>query len=55
LAHARTALSEKQACLELRGQLTKYHLGVPRAAALRDQLVRAESLAEIEACFSAFL
>jgi tRNA-dihydrouridine synthase B len=55
LALSRTALSEKQACLELRGQLTKYQLGVPRAAALRDQLVRAESLAEIEACFSAFL
>jgi nifR3 family TIM-barrel protein len=51
LALSRTALCERQACLELRGQLTKYHLGVRHAAALRDQLVRVESLAEIEACF----
>ncbi|MFQ3536932.1 MAG: tRNA dihydrouridine synthase DusB [Aggregatilineales bacterium] len=51
LALWRTKLPEKQACLELRGQLTKYHLGTRYAAALRDRLVRAESLAEIEACF----
>jgi nifR3 family TIM-barrel protein len=46
-----TPLSERQACLELRGQLTKYHLGTRYAAVLRDRLVRAESLAEIEAIF----
>lgn len=51
LALSRTALSERQACLELRGQLTQYRLGTKYAAALRDQLVRAESLADIEACF----
>ncbi len=51
LALSRTALSERQACLELRGQLTQYRLGTKYAAALRDQLVRAQSLADIEACF----
>jgi nifR3 family TIM-barrel protein len=43
-----TKLPERQAIAELRGQLTKYHLGVPGAAKLRDGLVRAESLADIE-------
>lgn len=55
LALSRTKLPEKQACLELRGQLTKYHLGTRYAAALRDSLVRAESLAQIEACFRPFI
>jgi nifR3 family TIM-barrel protein len=55
LEHARLAvrtspLPEKQTCCELRGQITKYHFGTPGAAQLRNQLVRAESLAEIEAC-----
>jgi tRNA-dihydrouridine synthase B len=49
LAIASSSLSEKQTCLELRGQLTKYHLGTRHAAVMRDHLVRVESLAEIEA------
>ena len=54
LRHARltletTPLSERQAVFELRGQITKYHLGTHRAAELRAQLVHAESLADIEA------
>ncbi len=60
LHHARltmetTKMPEHQAILELRGQLTKYHLGVPNAAATRNQLVRVESLAEIEAIFAPIL
>ncbi|MBX3062529.1 MAG: tRNA dihydrouridine synthase DusB [Anaerolineae bacterium] len=43
-----TQMPERQAILELRGQLTQYHLGVRYAAKLRDRLVRVESLAEIE-------
>ena len=46
---ATTPLPEKQAVFELRGQLNKYHLGIHGAAAMRDRLVRAESLADIEA------
>ncbi|HVO44119.1 MAG TPA: tRNA dihydrouridine synthase DusB [Aggregatilineales bacterium] len=54
LRHARITLSttkmdSHQAILELRGQLPKYHLGVHGAASMREQLVRVESLAEIEA------
>lgn len=54
LRHAQITLSTTQhpeytAVCELRGQLTKYHLGIPGAARLRDRLVRAESLADIEA------
>ncbi|MEP7289170.1 MAG: tRNA dihydrouridine synthase DusB [Chloroflexota bacterium] len=54
LRHARltietTGLPERQAILELRGQITKYHLGVHGAAEMRQQLVRVESLADIEA------
>ncbi|MGQ9910398.1 MAG: tRNA dihydrouridine synthase DusB [Candidatus Flexifilum sp.] len=54
LRHARLTLERGNldpaiAVRELRGQLTKYHLGVPGAARLRDQLVRAETLADIEA------
>lgn len=57
LRHARltiatTKLAERQAIFELRGQLTKYHLGTHYAAVMRNQLVRVESLAEIEAIFA---
>jgi tRNA-dihydrouridine synthase B len=48
LSIATTKHSERQAILELRGQLTQYHLGVRGAAQLRSKLVRCESLAEIE-------
>ena len=54
LRHARltlesTKLSHRQAILEMRGQLTKYHVGVPGAAAIRESLVHIESLADVEA------
>ncbi len=49
LTLATSKMSPKQALLELRGQLVKYTLGVPGAARIRDGLVRAETLAEIEA------
>lgn len=54
LRHARltletTLFDELTAVRELRGQLTKYHLGLPGAARMREQLVRATTLAEIEA------
>ncbi len=54
LMHARltlesTRLAQRQAILELRGQLTKYHIGVPGAAAIREQLVHIDSLADVEA------
>jgi tRNA-dihydrouridine synthase B len=54
LRHARisvesTRVSESYTVRELRGQLTKYALGIPGAARMRDQLVRAETLADIEA------
>jgi len=60
LRHAQITLettkhSERQAICELRGQLTKYHLGTRNAASLRDKLVRVESLAEIEAIFAPIL
>ena len=35
--------------MELRGQLTKYHIGVPGAAAIREKLVHIESLVDVEA------
>jgi nifR3 family TIM-barrel protein len=44
-----TKHDERLAMLELRGQLCKYHIGVPNAAAIRHQLVRVESLAQVEA------
>ncbi|MHB8625378.1 MAG: tRNA dihydrouridine synthase DusB [Aggregatilineales bacterium] len=47
-----TKFPERTAILELRGQLTKYHLGTPDAAALRNALVHAESMADIEAIFA---
>ncbi|MCC7446706.1 MAG: tRNA dihydrouridine synthase DusB [Anaerolineae bacterium] len=46
---ATSKLDPRQAILELRGQIAKYHLGLPGAAALRDRLVRVESLADVEA------
>ncbi len=54
LMHARitletTRLSQRQAILEMRGQLTRYHIGVPGAAAIREQLVHINSLADVEA------
>jgi nifR3 family TIM-barrel protein len=54
LEHARitletTRLPERTAVAELRGQLTQYSLGVPGAARLRDRLVRACTLEDIEA------
>ena len=41
-------LPEKVAVWELRGQLTKYDLDVPGTVAVRDALLRTESLAQIE-------
>jgi nifR3 family TIM-barrel protein len=55
LAIATSQFDERQTVLELRGQLTKYHLGVPGAAHLRDQLVRAQSFADIEAILAPVL
>jgi nifR3 family TIM-barrel protein len=57
IRHARLALenthfSEHQTIRELRGQLTQYQLHVRGAARMRDQLVRAETLAQIEAIFN---
>ncbi len=49
IAVAASQFDERQTVLELRGQLTKYHLGVPGAAHLRDRLVHAESLADVVA------
>jgi tRNA-dihydrouridine synthase B len=54
LRHARLTIErglmpEIVAVRELRGQLTKYSLGVPGAARLRDQLVKSETLHDIEA------
>lgn len=56
LQHARltletTRLAPRQAILELRGQLSKYRLGIPGAAALRERLVRANTLEDIEAIY----
>ncbi|NWF69735.1 MAG: tRNA dihydrouridine synthase DusB [Chloroflexi bacterium] len=54
LRHARltlatTYLSERQAVLELRGQLGKYHLDEPGSVETRNRLYQAETLADIEA------
>lgn len=52
--HARRSVADATHCperiivRELRGQLTKYALDEPGSVAVRNQLVRAESLAEIE-------
>ncbi len=48
-------IGERQTIFELRGQLTKYHLGVPGAAAMREKLVFAETLADVEAILEPYL
>ncbi|MBK8020181.1 MAG: tRNA dihydrouridine synthase DusB [Chloroflexi bacterium] len=53
LQHARitleaTRLPIRQAILEMRGQLSQYSFGVPGAAQIRDQLVRMNSLDDVE-------
>ncbi len=53
LRHARltiesTYLNERQAVYELRGQISKYHLDAPGTVAVRNRLVQAETLADIE-------
>lgn len=55
LAVKTTRVHERHTVRELRGQLTKYALGVPGAARMRDQLVRAETLADIEATLSPYI
>lgn len=60
LHHARltvetSKLPPRQAIAELRGQLVKYAVNVPNAARTREALVRAESLADIEAALSPIL
>lgn len=60
LKHARLAVAtspmpEHQTILELRGQLTKYHLGLPGSAALRESLVRVRTLDDIESLFRPYL
>jgi nifR3 family TIM-barrel protein len=47
-----TKLPERQAIFELRGQLIKYIVGVGGASRLRDRLVRAETLEQIESALS---
>jgi tRNA-dihydrouridine synthase B len=55
LEHARrtvaeaTHVPERVAVMELRGQLSKYNLDQPQSVAVRNQLIRAESLTDIEA------
>lgn len=44
-----THMPHRQAILELRGQLTQYHLGVHGASSIRDRLVHVENMADIEA------
>ena len=48
-------LKERQVLLELRGQLAKYADGLPDGQSIRAAIVRAESLAEIEAALSGVL
>lgn len=48
-------LKERQVLLELRGQLAKYADGLPDGQTIRAAIVRAESLAEIEAALSGVL
>ncbi len=60
LRHARLSvevsdIGERQTIFELRGQLTKYHLGVQGAASVRERLVFAETLADVEAILEPFL
>ncbi len=55
LAVESSTIGERQTIFELRGQLTKYHLGVPGAASVREQLVFAETLADIHAILEPYL
>jgi nifR3 family TIM-barrel protein len=60
IRHARlsvesSTIGERQTIYELRGQLTKYHLGVPGAAEVRQRLVFAETLADVEAILEPYL
>ena len=55
LSIAASQIGERQTIFELRGQLTKYHLGVAGAAAVREQLVFAETLADVEAILEPYL
>lgn len=60
LNHARLSVSttwmtEKQAVMELRGQLSKYALDERGSVQLRNQLVRAQTLAEIETILTPLL
>lgn len=50
-----STIGERQTICELRGQLTKYHLGVPGAASVRERLVFAETLADVEAILTPYL
>jgi len=52
LAVERSKIGERHTVLELRGQLTKYHLGTRYAAVLRQELVKVETLAQIEALYA---
>lgn len=55
LSVATSQIGERQAIFELRGQITKYHLGVPGAASVRERLVFAETLADVEAILGPYL
>ncbi len=60
LEHARRTLAtskldEKQAVLELRGQISKYNLDEPGSVMMRNQIVRASSLEEIESILTPLL
>ncbi len=60
IRHARLSvessqIGERQTIFELRGQITKYHLGVPGAASMREKLVFAETLADVEAILEPYL
>jgi tRNA-dihydrouridine synthase B len=60
LHHARltvesTSLNERQAVYELRGQISKYHLDAPGTVAIRNRLVQAASLADIQAILTPLL
>ncbi|GAB4510936.1 MAG: tRNA dihydrouridine synthase DusB [Anaerolineae bacterium] len=60
IRHARltletTLLKHDQAIRELRGQLVKYMFGLPDATTIRENIVRAESLAQIEDAFAPLL
>jgi tRNA-dihydrouridine synthase B len=50
-----TKMNQKKAILELRGQLLKYAAGMPDATTIRDRLVHAESLDDIETALAPLL